>query len=97
MTTKATYGGSHGGGSQPLPGRSLGKQRVNPHISSGSKIASSRKEEETQQQGSTSMENTTKCIPKRKEIPTLQIHTEGLHAHIQHMRNHALIGEFVGI
>ena len=37
------------------------------------------------------------CLPKSKEILTLNMKSEGLEAHIQYMRDHALIAKFVGI
>lgn len=39
----------------------------------------------------------SKCLPKSNEIPALRIKSEGLEAHIQYMKDHALIAKFVGI
>ena len=50
-----------------------------------------------QKQGASTMKGTCKCIPKAREFPTLQIQVEGLRSHIQHMKDHALIGKFVEI
>ena len=37
------------------------------------------------------------CHPKSQEIPTLSINSDGLEAHIQYMKDHALIAKFVGV
>ena len=36
------------------------------------------------------------CLLKSQEIPTLSITSGGLEAHIQYMKDHALIAKFVG-
>ena len=95
---KALDGGFHGGDPNPSQDETQEIEGETPQKAVGSSIANNTKEEEKkQQQGSTPMAKTGKCTPKAKEIPTMQICTEGLRAHIQHVKDHALLGKFGGI
>lgn len=38
-----------------------------------------------------------KCVPKTKTVPAFQIQVDGLQERIEYMKDHALIGKFVGI
>ena len=37
------------------------------------------------------------CLLKSQDIPSLKIKSDGLEAHIQYMKDHALIAKIVGI
>ena len=37
------------------------------------------------------------CVTKSSSKPSIQIYLAGLRDHIQYMKDHALIGKFVGI
>ena len=91
-------GESKGGVSNPSQTEpATGRPTADPQHTIGERTEGKCGGENKQAQGKETMNNTGKCIAKAKDIPTLQIQAEGLRSHIQHMKDHALIGKTVGI
>ena len=87
-----------GGATNPSQAR-IRKNNPNSNLqhASRSKAKESLKGEDKQMPGLSTIRLTGKCLPKAKEVPTLQIHVDDLRAHIQPMKDHALVKKFVHI